>query len=316
MLRFHTAGRPTLPSRAVLVLLLAACAGSDRSATDRADAAREAMAPEQVGEVAGLATPESALFDATRNVWYIANINGVPNEADNNGFITRVSADYATVDTTFIAGGTNGVALDAPKGMALVGDTLWVADITHLRAFDVTTGAPVASLAVEGAVFLNDVVVGAPGTLYISDTGIRFGPDGMTHPGPDRVFALTGRTVAEVLRFEGEPGPNGLLFDEARGRLLIVPFAVGTIFEWTPGSAAADSVASGPGGFDGAVRLADGRVLVSSWADSTVHVLADGALKPLITDVPAPADLGVDAKNGVVAVPLFELGRVEFWRVN
>jgi sugar lactone lactonase YvrE len=300
---------------ASLLLALAACAGSDQPATERADEAREALAPEKVGEVGGLSTPESALFDAVRNVWYIANINGVPNDADNNGFITRVSADYATVDTAFIAGGTNGVTLDAPKGMALMGDTLWVADITHLRAFDVTTGAAVASVAVDGAVFLNDVVVGAQGTLYISDTGIRFGAEGMTHPGPDRVFQLSGRAVNEVLRFEGEPGPNGLLFDESRGRLLIVPFAVGTIFEWTPGSAAADSVASGPGSFDGAVRLADGRVLVSSWADSAVHVLADGAVKPLITGVPAPADIGVDAKRGVVAVPLFELGRVEFWRV-
>jgi hypothetical protein len=32
--------------------------------------------------------------------------------------------------------------------------------------------------------------------------------------------------------------------------------------------------------------------------------------------VPAPADIGVDAKTGIVAVPLFELGRVEFWRAN
>ena len=300
---------------AALALLLAACSGADQPATDTADSARAAIAPSKLGEVAGLATPESALFDATRNVWYIANINGVPNEADNNGYITRVSADLATVDTMFIAGGANGVALDAPKGMALVGDTLWVADITNVRAFDVTTGAPVASLAVDGAVFLNDITLGAQGTLYISDTGIRFGADGMSHPGPDRLFQLTGRTVNEAIRFEGAPGPNGVLFDEATGRVLVVPFASGTIVEWMPGMTTADSIASGPGSYDGAVRLADGRTLVSSWADSTVHVLANGTLTPLITGVPAPADIGADVRAGVVAVPLFELGRVEFWRV-
>ncbi len=298
------------------VSALAACAGSDQPSTDVADSARAELAPAKVGEVGGLSTPESAIFDAARGVWYIANINGVPNDADNNGFITRVSADFATVDTMFIAGGANGVALDAPKGMAIVGDTLWVADITNVRAFDLTTGAAVASVPVDGAVFLNDITLGAQGTLYISDTGIRFGADGMSHPGPDRLFQLTGRTVNEAIRFEGAPGPNGVMFDEATGRVTVVPFATGTIVEWTPGSATADSVASGPGSFDGIVRLADGRTLVSSWADSTVHVLANGGLKPLITGVPAPADIGVDAKTGIVAVPLFELGRVEFWRVN
>jgi sugar lactone lactonase YvrE len=300
---------------ATLLAVHAACGGTEQPATETADSVAAAVAPSKLGEVSGLATPESVLFDAARGVWYIANINGVPNDADNNGFITRVSADFATVDTMFIAGGRDGVTLDAPKGMALLGDTLWVADITNVRAFDVTTGALVASVAVDGAVFLNDVVLGAQGTLYISDTGIRFGADGMTHPGPDRIFQLTGRTVNEALRFDGAPGPNGLLFDKSRGRLLIVPFATTTLFEWTPGAATADSVGSGVGSYDGAVRLADGRILVSSWADSTVHVLDNGALTPLLSGLPAPADLGVDEQSGTVAVPLFELGRVEFWRV-
>lgn len=306
----------TTTAAVAALAVLSACAGSERASTDTADSVRTALAPEKVGEVTGLATPEGAIFDAVRSVWYISNINGVPNDADNNGFITRISADFATVDTMFIAGGANGVVLDAPKGMALVGDTLWVADIGNLRAFDVTTGARVASVAVDGAVFLNDIALGAQGTLYISDTGIRFGADGMAHPGPDRIFQLTGRTVNEALRFEGAPGPNGLLFDESVGRLLILPFASNTILEWTPGSPAADSLTSGAGSYDGAVRLADGRILVSSWADSTVRVLENGVLTPLMNGLPAPADLGVDEQTGTVAVPLFELGRVEFWRVS
>jgi len=305
------------PWRAVSALvLLTACRGAEQPATDMADSAAAVTAPIKVGEVGGLATPESALFDAARSVWYITNINGVPNDADNNGFITRVSADLATVDTMFIAGGRDGALLDAPKGMALRGDTLWVADISNLRAFDVTTGAMVASVAVSGATFLNDIVLGAQGTMYISDTGIRFGADGMTHPGPDRVFQLNDRTVNEVLRFEGAPGPNGLLFDESRGRLLVAHFASGAIVEWTPGAATVDTIATGPGSHDGVVRLADRRILVSSWADSTVHVLENGSLTPLLGGLPSPADLGLDERTGTVAVPLFELGRVEFWRVS
>jgi sugar lactone lactonase YvrE len=306
---------PVLTLSAVAATLLAACTSNEQPQTQVADSTTVASAPSKLGEVAGLKTPEGALFDAVRNVWYLSSINGVPNEADNNGYITRVSADFATVDTMFIAGGTNGVTLDAPKGMALLGDTLWVADITNVRAFDVNTGAPIATVAVDGAQFLNDITVGALGTLYISDTGIRFGADGMTHPGPDRLFQLTGRTVNEAVRFEGAPGPNGVLFNEATGRVLVVPFATGTIYEWTPGSSTVDSIATGPGSYDGAVRLASGRVLVSSWADSTVHELANGALTPLIRGVPSPAEMGVNERDGVIAIPLFEAGRVEFWKI-
>ncbi|CAN5229767.1 hypothetical protein BH23GEM2_BH23GEM2_25060 [soil metagenome] len=62
--------------------------------------------------------------------------------------------------------------------------------------------------------------------------------------------------------------------------------------------------------------LGDGRVLVSSWADSTVHVLEAGALRPLITGVPAPADIGVDTRRNRVAVPLFMDNRVELWEIR
>jgi hypothetical protein len=189
-----------------------------------------------------------------------------------------------------------------------------VADINAVRGFNVVTGMEVAVINVEGAVFLNDIAAGPDGSLYISDTGIRFGASGMTHPGPDRIFKLAGRTISEALRFDSAPGPNGLLFG-SDGRLIIVPFAASTVYAWTVGSPTADSIASGPGGYDGIAQLADGRILVTSWADSTVNVLANGSLTPFISGVPSPAAIGVDTKRGHVAVPIFEQNRVEFWKV-
>ncbi len=307
----------SLPLTAALLLTVACGRSSDANPEPAfpETAAPALSAPIKIGEVSGFATPESALYDAKRDVWYVSNINGVPNALDNNGFISRVSSDLVSVDTQFIGAGVNGVTLHAPKGMALVADTLWVADIDHVRGFNVITGAAVASIPVEGAVFLNDMTPGGDGTLYISDTGIRFGPNGMAHPGPDRIFALQGRAITEALRFVGTPGPNGLLFG-AEGRLLIVSFASTAVYAWLPGTATADSIASGPGQFDGVVMLGDGRVLVSSWADSTVHVMANGMMTPLIRNVPSPADLGLDSARWRLAIPLFNEGRVEFWDVR
>ena len=304
----------TLRRWSLLIALGAATACVQRT-TD--DAAGAPATPQKVGEIAGLKTPESARYDAARDVWFISNINGVPSDKDANGFITRASGDRATVDTAFIAGGKNGVVLNAPKGLAISGDTLWVADIDAVRAFNALTGAPIKTIELgrQGAVFLNDIAVGADGALYITDTGIRIEASGMTHPGPDRVFRVAGTEVTEVVRFAKQEGPNGIAFDRTSGHFVIVPFGAASVFHWSPGGAKADSVASGVGGYDGVEILADGRVLVSSWTDSAVHVMSGNTLTPLIRGVPGPADIGVDAGRNVVAIPIFEGNRVELWTI-
>ncbi len=290
---------------------LAACAGRDTPPTE----VSTGQTPIKVAEVGGLSVPESARYDDRRDVWYVSNINGDPFEADGNGFITRIRGDFGTVDTLWVAGGVNDVVLDAPKGMAVVGDTLWVADITAMRGINVLDGSLVASVPVPEAVYLNDVTYGTDGSLYITDTGLERTTTGTPTPGPGRVFRLTGREVAEVLRFADGSGPNGIAVDMERGNLLIVAVASPTIYRWTVGEPVADSVASGTGGYHGVVVLADGRVLISSWADSTVQVLDGATLSPLIRDLPSPADLGVDTMRGHLAVPLFAAGRVEFWTI-
>mgnify|MGYP002788646882 CR=1 FL=1 len=296
---------------ALPLLALVACGRGDAPVPE----VPEGRIAVKVGEVGGLSEPESARYDSRRDVWYVSNIAGGPSDADGRGYITRISGDLETVDTMWVASGVDGVMLDAPKGMALVGDTLWVTDIRAIRGINVLDGSPVASVDIPGAVSLNDITYGTDGSLYITDTGIEFTATGMSHPGPDRVFRVTGREVAEVLRFADAPAPNGIAVDADRGNLVIVPLASPTIYRWTIGDSVADSVATGPGGYDGVMVLGDGRVLISSWADSTVHVLDGTVLSPMITGVPSPADLGVDTMRGHVAIPLLELGRVEFWTI-
>src|SRR2546422_7709536 len=53
----------------------------------------------------------------------------------------RSRPDGAVENLKFIEGGHSGVTLNAPKGLAIRGDTLWVADIDVVRAFDARTGA-------------------------------------------------------------------------------------------------------------------------------------------------------------------------------
>lgn len=312
--------RGPAPAAVLLSLaLLVACAPAADETTVAADTAQPAaVTPMRIASVEGFSTPESVVYDAEQDVYYVSNINGNPSAFDNNGFISRMRGDGTVDSLRFIMGGRSGVALNGPKGMAIVGDTLWVADIDAIRAFNKRTGAAVATIGLRGrARFLNDVATGPDGTLYVSDTGIEFdAAGGMSHPGPDQVLRVSGRTADAVVQGEQLSGPNGVTWDAANNRLLIVSFAANNIMSWRPGEQTPTSVVSGPGQFDGVEVLEDGRVLVSSWADSTVHVLEAGALRPLITGVPAPADIGVDTRRNRVAVPLFMGNRVELWEIR
>ena len=71
----------------------------------------------------------------------------------------------------------------------------------------------------------------------------------------------------------------------------------------------------GPGDYDGIEVLADGRILVSSWADSAVHVVENGAMTTLVPNVSGAADIGVDTKRNIVAIPRFNDNKVDYYKI-
>ncbi|HEX6105886.1 MAG TPA: hypothetical protein VFZ26_09895, partial [Gemmatimonadales bacterium] len=259
---------------------------------------------------------EAAHWDPELKLWFIANVNGGPAAKDNNGYISRISSDGTIDSLKFIAGGRNRVTLNAPKGMVIVGDTLWVADIDIVRGFNRETGASIATIRVPGAKFLNDIAVGPDG-IYVTDTGVVFGADGQTtHPGPDAVYKISGRTVTTAVKFDGKPGPNGITWDSAGKRFVIVPFQDKSISAWAPGDSVPQQIGEGPGMQDGVEEFGGGRFLVTSWADSSLSVLSEGRMTKLAGNLPGAADLGYDPESGRVAVPQLTENKVEIFQVN
>ena len=100
-----------------------------------------ARAPIVVSNV-GFSTPESVAHDPQADVYLVSNINGLPLDVDDNGFISLLSPEGRVLALKWIDGASDSVTLNAPKGIAVSDVYIYVADITVIRRFDRQTGAP------------------------------------------------------------------------------------------------------------------------------------------------------------------------------
>lgn len=283
----------------------------------RREAPRPAAAPPRVVPDAilvtgaGLSAPESALYDSAADAYLVSNINGSVFARDDNGFISRIAPDGRVTKLKWIAGGRRGVTLNAPKGMGIKGDTLFVADIEAVRLFDRRSGAPLAAVPIPGATFLNDIAVGPDGTVYVTDTGIQEEGSGSTRSGADALWKLgPGHRPVMIARGDELGGPNGIVADS--GGVTMVTLGSGRVFHFDPADARTELPRPPQGALDGVVRLADHSLLITSWDANTVYRLTPGGQYSVaVAGVTSPADIGWDPMRHRLLIPLLTLNQVE-----
>jgi DNA-binding beta-propeller fold protein YncE len=260
----------------------------------------------------GFDSPESVLYDPSADLYYVSNVGaGGPIDIDNNGFISQVAPDGTLVDLHWIDGAKSGTPLNAPKGMALQGDTLFVADIDTVRGFDRKTGKSMGDVAIPSALFLNDVAAGGGGTLYVSDTGIGRvkGSKELGHTLADAIYVIDAqRSVRVLAKGSGLAEPNGLWVEKGR---LVIAATTGEIYALDSHGQKSPVGKPPSGGLDGLIETPGGRMIVTSWDGSAAYIsklppAAAGEFEPLITELNSPADLGYDAKRRQLLIPLFK----------
>ncbi len=295
-------------TRRYLVLLAAAFVAC-RKAEPPVEQATQPPMPTNI-VVDSMQTPESVLWDPQADVYLVSNINGQPTVKDNNGFIARIKPDGKVDSLHFIQGGRGGVTLNAPKGTGIRGDTLFVADIDEVRMFNRTTGAPLGSIRVPGATFLNDLDVGADGSVWFTDSGLK--PD-FSSNGSDAIYHRDPKTGALHKLASGTDlgRPNGVLADSTGA--VVVTFGSGEVYHVDMTGHRTAMPKPPHGQLDGVFRLTDGTLVVSSWEDSSVVGMKPGATMymQMVKGVPSPADIGYDRSRNRILIPVFTQNRIE-----
>ncbi len=261
-----------------------------------------------------LATPESVWVDDSGLV-LIANINGKPDGADNNGYISAYTGPTGKLNAQkFIEGGKNKVTLNAPKGITVAKGIIYVADLDTVRLFDLKTGAPKSEVKIAGATFLNDVAIGPDGKVYVSDSGAKVGEKGFEKTGTDAVYLIERGKAKALAKSADLNGPNGLVVD-AKG-VWVNTLWSNEIYRLDAKGQKQDVTKVPTGMLDGFAVVGD-TVYVSSWEASTIYKgKIGGSFEALFTGIKGPADFAYDKKNNWLLVPWFLADKVEAYSIK
>lgn len=240
----------------------------------------------------GFDMPESAIFDAAHDRIILSTIIGNPGAADGQGSLIILTPEGDVIDARWTVG------LDAPKGMAILGNSLLVADLTRLHEIDLATGDILHSLVAPEAVFLNDVA--SDGTVaYVSDL--------LT----DSLWRYADGKLSLWLSDPQLAHPNGVYLDE--DRLLVGSWGTGLRDDFTtegPGSLLAISLATKEigvvapeiGNLDGITRI-DDTIIVSDWVTGGLFEIdQDGTARKTGQFAPGLAD--ISSHEGTLYLPM------------
>ncbi|MBO0936028.1 SMP-30/gluconolactonase/LRE family protein [Fibrella sp. HMF5335] len=249
-----------------------------------------------------LRVPESVLYDAEQDLLYVANIDGKSDALDGNGFISTMNLDGTIRKLNWATG------LNAPKGMAVHRNKLYVSDVYRLLELNIETGQVEKTYdAVDPKnAFLNDVTVSPNGTVYVSDS--RF----------DKIYRLKDGAWTVWLQGEQLNKPNGLLA-MGNDKLVIGSTKTGALRSVDVGTQAITTIADGMAATDGIMNDGKKGYFVSDWNGQVFFVDRDGTKQQLLDTRAAKvssADITYIRGKKLLLVPTFFGNQVIAYKVD
>ena len=250
--------------------------------------------------------PESVVTDASNNYLYVSNINGAPTELNEQGYISKITSEGQVLDQHWITG------LNAPKGMAIIGKHLFVADMQTVHMIDIDQGKVIKQFLAPNAKMLNDVTASPDGDVYISDF---LGGE---------IYQLSNNQLSVWFRDEQLPYPNGLLWHNDQllignwGKAINPDFTTqtpGSLYQLNPTTMRLSAVSSGVelGNIDGIVSI-NNSLYVSDWISGELFELNDKERRLSLSLSKGLADIGATATS--LYTPLMMDNKVIAWEIK
>ncbi len=219
-------------------------------------------------QTSGFTNPYGVVVDQKTGLIYVGNVNGGVDDKDDNGFISRLKTD-GTIDLIkFIDGASPDIMLHAPKGMAILGNFLYVCDLDALHTYDLTTGKQLfdVNFGTLPHQSFYAITIGPDGALYLADAGMNviyridvakqhevtafaagedFGsPHGMAWYPARQVFVVSGNASGQITAYDRSgkrqqtPGIfvktlEGMDVDDT-GNLYVASRDLGSVYRMSP----------------------------------------------------------------------------------
>jgi DNA-binding beta-propeller fold protein YncE len=271
---------------------------------------------------ANLKNPESVAYAPKQDVLFVSNVNGKPDQKDQNGFISKIlPSNGSIVELNWVTG------LNAPKGIAISNDgsKLYVSDITDLVEIDIASGKIMNRFNAPGSAFLNDVVSDNQGNIYVSDTGTNT----IYKLDAANLGGSTSSSLEAWLQSPQLNGPNGLHIDNNENKLIVVslgPFSkpgggieVVDLKNKTISSLGKEGTTSPFGGLDGVVSDASEThyYVTDNPAGKVYTVNADGTGYVTLIDLhtKGAADLGSIPDQSTIIIPLMQDNKLAAYKL-
>ncbi len=263
-------------------------------------------APEMTWSQSGFDQPESVLAHPGKPLLYVSNINGTPTELNGKGYISLLSDDGSIIQHVWVNG------MDAPKGMAMDADYLYVADMQRLHIIDHKQSKLIQSITAKTSSMLNDIAIDDAGTVYISDlTGggiYRYRNNSLTQwisgaqlPHPN---GLTVKDGALIVATWGE-GMKEDFSTETLGGLVSIDLETGNL---TPYKSAQQF-----GNLDG-IASAGGSLIISDWMNGKIFEFKNNAVQLLMKTGKHPADISTKGEH--LYIPMMFSQRIEAYKIQ
>jgi hypothetical protein len=258
---------------------------------------------------AELKGPESVIYHPGSDSLFVSNVNGSPDAQDGNGFISLLTDEGEIAELYWLEG------FDAPKGLAIKDDTLYVSDINELVVIDINSQSVIKRYPVDTAKFLNDVAIDQQGRVYVSDMATN------------EIYRLVDDEFSLWMADPNLEAPNGLLVEhnklivgswgnmtdgfatEVPGHLKVIDLESRDIQSLGDGTPV--------GNLDGVEADGRGNYLVTDWMNGRLlRIYPNGSSETLIEFEPGSADHTVMPEKNLVIVPMMMQNDVVAFRIS